>query len=53
MADVELVIVVMDKRTGDWCPTCLLPSVVTVTLAAGLRLMEITRCTECLDYGAS
>ena len=52
MAKAELVIVVMDKRTGDWCPACALPSVVTVTLAAGTRLMDITRCTECLDYGA-
>ena len=53
MADTDIVLVVMDRRTGDWCPDCAKPSVVTVTLAAGLRLMNITRCLDCLDYGAS
>lgn len=53
MADVELNFVVMDRRTGDWCKSCALPSVVTVTLAAGLKLMTITRCLECCDYDAS
>lgn len=52
MADVELNFVVMDTRLGQWCDACALPSVVTVTLAAGLKLMDITRCTECLDWGA-
>lgn len=53
MPKTELVIVVMDKRTGDWCSACALPSVVAVTLAAGLNLMTVTRCTECLVYGAT
>lgn len=53
MADLKLTLVVMDRRTGDWCPDCAKPSVVTVTLAAGLKLMTITRCLECCDYDAS
>jgi len=50
MPDVELVVVVMGNRTGIWCDSCALPSAVTVTIAAGLSLMDITRCTECLDW---
>lgn len=52
MADVTLNFVVMDTQLGQWCDSCALPSVVTVTIACGLRLMTITRCTECCDWGA-
>lgn len=46
----EVLIVVMDTKTGLWCPDCNKSTGVTVTVAIGLELVAITRCLECEDW---